>query len=83
MAKIKRQNRFLRIGNDFYAIDYSLQIVYHCRNSDNDLMAGIELGQQHIDNVESNETAFVIDAAFFVSKFSSVVAKLHSQTPYA
>lgn len=75
--------KFYQLGKYYFAIHCTTNEVFMCIDTPGEIEATVQKGAEFVKNVESYQQKIEIDAALFVSRFSGVVNKLHSQTPYA
>nr|WP_321357214.1 hypothetical protein [uncultured Draconibacterium sp.] len=80
---------FFKLGDSYCAVDREKKQVIICVDAAGDstnsetLAVKIWTGKDAVESVESMVKLETIDQATFAAKYSGIVAKLHSQTPYA
>lgn len=77
-----RTPKFIKIGNTYAALHFGTNTVYLVCDEPDYLKVHVIKSEREIENMESYNTAVEISAHLFQEKFSTVVSKLHNDTPY-
>lgn len=77
------KKRFFKLGKNYIAVDYEQKTVHLVIDRPNELEVKIWTGDKEVQSINKYRGLVEIDQATFATKYSSAVAKLHSQIPYA